>query len=216
LFQSTLPRGERQRQARIAFVCVVSIHSPARGATIAIRFYRDADTFRFTLPRGERRGHGDDLAARLDVSIHAPREERRHNPVRIHDDVSIHAPREGRNERQAGIVPRPDRFNPCSGEGSDGISNGSSSPSRSFNPRPTRSDLISAALGYCVACFQSTLPRGERREGAVFTLLLHDVSIHPPARGATPYAPSRYLKKFQSTLPRGSDVSRLSAGSWTT
>ena len=52
--------------------------------------------------------------------------------------------------------------------------------------------------------FQSTLPRGERRDRTVFCLSGMRISIHAPARGATPIMsfglPSSV---FQSTLPRG-------------
>ena len=76
------------------------------------------------------------------------------------------------------------------------------------------------------ARFQSTLPRGERpikctkkyyfcnnfnprsREGSdgagVPSVHRHEISIHAPARGATPSSSCQSLtKEFQSTLPRG-------------
>ena len=55
LFQSTLPRGERQ----IAFAAcaghlIISIHAPARGATVQHYPRQIVMVFQSTLPRGER------------------------------------------------------------------------------------------------------------------------------------------------------------------
>ena len=52
--------------------------------------------------------------------------------------------------------------------------------------------------------FQSTLPRGERRDGATTAFNLPSVSIHAPARGATWTCNMGVTEDmFQSTLPRG-------------
>ncbi len=82
--------------------------------------------------------------------------------------------------------------------------------------------------------FQSTLPQGERLDTAMRQRLHHPISIHAPARGATPvrcpdigrsqisiHAPARgatvfdnrivYIITFQSTLPQGERQSALSA-----
>ena len=95
-----------------------------------------------------------------------------------------------------------------------------------FNPRSHEgSDRIYAPSASGSGVFQSTLPRGERRnfcrsvcqkgdfnprshEGSDTILLLyqagHRISIHAPTRGATiKRAISMPNLKFQSTLPRG-------------
>ena len=55
IFQSTLPRGERQRiPGRIKRYRTISIHAPARGATYCKRFRHPSCIIQSTLPRGER------------------------------------------------------------------------------------------------------------------------------------------------------------------
>ncbi|KAF1079586.1 MAG: hypothetical protein GQF41_4144 [Candidatus Rifleibacterium amylolyticum] len=44
-FQSTRPRGARQRQAGCVFYQAVSIHAPAGGATASGEYYRGAASF---------------------------------------------------------------------------------------------------------------------------------------------------------------------------
>ena len=52
--------------------------------------------------------------------------------------------------------------------------------------------------------FQSTLPRGERRDGDHTQNTVMLISIHAPTRGATASAgQSSMSQTFQSTLPRG-------------
>ena len=96
-----------------------------------------------------------------------------------------------------------------------------------FNPRSREgSDSRLTLTCLSVIPFQSTLPRGERhckpnpqgvagcdfnprsREGSDLNPKLlkyrFAISIHAPARGATPpWTYWRHLKRFQSTLPRG-------------
>ena len=71
LFQSTPPRGGRPSPLSIQPWMVVSIHAPARGATLRLHFGLEIVMFQSTPPRGGR------LLARgreplLVVSIHAP------------------------------------------------------------------------------------------------------------------------------------------------
>ena len=58
IFQSTLPRGERQRyRARSVDNRYISIHAPTRGATLQVDVHGYyPNIFQSTLPRGERRG----------------------------------------------------------------------------------------------------------------------------------------------------------------
>ena len=95
VFQSTLPRGERpcrgrrhsggphvsiHAPARGATLCgpdgapmhTVSIHAPARGATLCQPAFERPQQFQSTLPRGERRMPGAKPEIPDQVSIHAP------------------------------------------------------------------------------------------------------------------------------------------------
>ena len=52
--------------------------------------------------------------------------------------------------------------------------------------------------------FLSTLPQGERRSDGLYTIEDMTISIHAPARGATPIAEIlRSIRGFLSTLPQG-------------
>ncbi len=77
---------------------------------------------------------------------------------------------------------------------------------RCFNPR-SRAGSDTVSRWHCVRLteFQSTLPRGERLDGRHTSLEARPVSIHAPARGATPIATYIIARRqmFQSTLPRG-------------
>ncbi len=186
----------------------VSIHAPARGATSRAEIVRFLILFQSTLPRGERR-----LALIkgqvLEVSIHAPARGATpdHGPDQISGDVSIHAPARG----ATAIAPMPGCRFSC------------------FNPRSRAgSDPLLHCVQVSTVLFQSTLPRGERppasagcrprpgsfnprsRAGSDATTVFTStssarVSIHAPARGATPFVGihSTAPSWFQSTLPRG-------------
>jgi len=55
-------------------VTEISIHAPARGATLHTRGMgvTPRDIFQSTLPHGERRGDGATLFRQREISIHAP------------------------------------------------------------------------------------------------------------------------------------------------
>ena len=54
IFQSTLPRGERQSTASASSDTSISIHAPTRGATNLLQLLVIFVRFQSTLPRGER------------------------------------------------------------------------------------------------------------------------------------------------------------------
>ncbi len=55
IFQSTLPRGERHCTLAISSAAYsISIHAPARGATVMVMSNSATFLFQSTLPRGER------------------------------------------------------------------------------------------------------------------------------------------------------------------
>ena len=146
--------------------CMISIHAPARGATIILGHITTSQKFQSTLPRGERRCcTASSLAAASLFQSTLPRGERRcrtgrviqilgisiHAPARGATHlrhffgrsgcISIHAPARGATRGRSGDGKILEHFNPRSREGSDPA---------------TR----------CLLClqseFQSTLPRGER------------------------------------------------------
>ena len=119
----------------------ISIHAPARGATIFPFFILLSDNrFQSTLPRGERH-------------------------QRVLEDLT------------------PKNFNPRSREGSDFINIMIPLDCYHFNPRSREGSDECRGLQGCLGLrFQSTLPRGERRD-----------ILNPISRIFT----------FQSTLPRG-------------
>ena len=162
----------------------ISIHAPARGATIIISRSWLILVFQSTLPRGERllftnTGHtrhpdfnprsregSDDgiqhTVHRESISIHAP----------ARGATAFHTPRESPSQN----------FNPRSREGSDLFTNAGHTRHTDFNPRSREgSDIMGNNSNHSTS-----------------------ISIHAPARGATyelEKAVNDYI--FQSTLPRG-------------
>ena len=184
-FQSTLPRGER----------------PVPNVPIWKLF-----VFQSTLPRGERhnkllfgvpiRGHfnprsreGSDSCKMRSSVLHCyfnPRSREGSDTMRdftnIFIGISIHAPARGATSAMV-IALYISYFNPRSREGSDVFSRLPLSQRAIFQstlPRGERRDLHS--VFFEISSFQSTLPRGER----------HFFS-----------GPSSFNIAFQSTLPRG-------------
>ena len=119
-FQSTLPRGERQCHSHQATLNVhfnprsregsdsnqylfsiwidgISIHAPARGATVYPNGSDVAVGFQSTLPRGERQKLGTLYVANAKFQSTLPRGERQTliNALDGDEDISIHAPARG-------------------------------------------------------------------------------------------------------------------------
>ena len=171
LFQSTRPRGARLDGGYIAEVALaVSIHAPARGATCLV------------LPDG---------AVVYSVSIHAPaRGATLKIPVFFHADIWFQSTRPRgarprRGDKDGGLL---DSFNPRAREGRDLTGEVlTMGRSRSFNPRAREGrDRGAGAVRERAAAFQSTRPRGARRQRhGVSRRVSGVVSIHAPARGAT-------------------------------
>ncbi len=94
IFQSTLPRGERQRTSKTRSshyyfnprshegsddlarnsspITGISIHAPTRGATANANYDKRERLFQSTLPRGERRCVESAESRSKAISIHAP------------------------------------------------------------------------------------------------------------------------------------------------
>ena len=164
-FQSTLPRRERQAQkAEILRKEQISIHAPAKGATVALETVYAMQAFQSTLPRRERPFKHSNIPiqthfnprSREGSDINRPfifKFMRNFNPrsregsdniksnINVADGISIHAPAKG------ATVPcfinhfKFNNFNPRSREGSD---DGDSIVIKRYKE------------------FQSTLPRRER------------------------------------------------------
>ena len=136
-----------------------------------------------------------------------PRGERHPQPEGIPflNVISIHAPTRGATEKHNGQSNFESNFNPRSHEGSDRISiwwPGNGSSFQSTLPRGERRQ--GSPMRVTMGIFQSTLPRGERLFHPVCHRPELQISIHAPTRGATMDCNLRLdASKFQSTLPRG-------------
>ena len=125
IFQSTLPRGERQRGLKKRgsnryfnprsregsdpclffhgrFTTMISIHAPARGATVEEINKSGAFKFQSTLPRGERLIYLLRLLYQILFQSTLPRGERRIEERQQWEFfmISIHAPARGATKRQ--------------------------------------------------------------------------------------------------------------------
>ena len=228
VFQSTLPRGERlivssflhipadfnprsregsdSKQNKVYRKFCISIHAPARGATLPASCPVIFDQFQSTLPRGERLSRSCAYMSRYKFQSTLPRGERRDS-----DDVALDI------YGFQSTLPRGERqlihnscdvflfnFNPRSREGSDWFGMIDFLLPLDFNPRSREgSDLLSDSFPLRIRDFN---PRS--REGSDIRIknhrLQHIISIHAPARGATfCNFPNLYATQFQSTLPRG-------------
>ena len=190
-FQSTLPRGERPIWPMLYFITSnISIHAPARGATIFQR-----------LPSGSllhfnpRSREGSDFFSNLwhfifiIISIHAP--ARGATVCRTHDRsslcISIHAPARGATRLRTLTVRLHWIFQSTLPRGERLHNNVLPDVANRFQSTLPRGERRVPAIQpfHVYVLFQSTLPRGERR----FTLSgirpSTVISIHAPARGAT-------------------------------
>ena len=123
LFQSTLPRGERQKcVGKMGASAEISIHAPARGATDTEQIAVIQWAFQSTLPRGERHVHGVAVGVgETGFQSTLPRGERQISD-RLHKSGTIHfnpRSREGSDCTASEICFRLFYFNPRSREGSD-------------------------------------------------------------------------------------------------
>ena len=179
-------RGDQSRARRASRRCV-SIHAPARGATLKRRSPRSLVGFD---PRPCARGDAATCATsdhRSIVSIHAPARGATAAAGVMIDalGVSIHAPARGATSASAG------RHRSCHAFRSTPLREGrpDSEPSHatasaSFDPRPcARGDAGIASRG-SIPMFRST-PLREGRLARRRRVRAVAVSIHAPARGAT-------------------------------
>src|SRR6266545_4825369 len=230
LFQSTPPHGERLDRVIDLTREDVSIHAPARGATTENRFGPRTSSCLNPRPRTGSDTAGAVVAVYSEMFQSTPPHGERRLPRRrgeVCDGVSIHAPARGATRIVMSSPPFSICFNPRPRTGSDmrvrllraldivsihaparGATAGGRAPrmmTGRFNPRPrTGSDASPKTSAAPRSSFQSTPPHGERRRSAQGEHERQGVSIHAPARGATPGSPrpcDQY--EFQSTPPHG-------------
>ena len=187
---------------------IISIHAPARGATLSPVLVRAKDIFQSTLPQGERREflevpEGGELFQSTLPQGERPRINHSNLCYMI---ISIHAPARGatrilhlryllfylfqstlpQGERRCPFGKFPfssNDFNPRSRKGSDHFPFANSPLFHYFNPRSRKgSDTTPGAEAGPHRLFQSTLPQGERQRSHPLQFLMF---------------------QFQSTLPQG-------------
>ncbi len=167
VFQSTPPRGGRLDSGGHHTERVyVSIHAPARGATRLLQPFLRMDMFQSTPPRGGRHASSGTVHQWMLFQSTPPRGGRPGSAAIVFTVTSFQStpPRGGR--------PSPVHRRTCR---------------KSFNPRPREGGDYGCPAGKNGACpFQSTPPRGGRRPQPIVDLPTQSVSIHAPARGATP------------------------------
>ena len=185
MFQFTLPRGERPRGHLSLLISesfnsrsregsdlveditplnmTVSIHAPARGATISTLGSPPSSTFQFTLPRGERLKYDDKLIEPY-VSIHAPARGATldHLSDEANRGVSIHAPARGATFSEASHLPRRAVSIHAPARGATIINNRLPFCVRVSIHAPARGATIEGRACAHPWAFQFTLPRGER------------------------------------------------------
>ena len=216
---------------QVIISALISIHAPARGATLL-----DRKSIDFRQNFNPRSREGSDfllsvLIVQFRISIHAPARGATHRiqlVIRI-SIISIHAPARGATRvrlvccrRLAISIHAPARgatapaqtvksytvdFNPRSREGSDrnsAICDNSDSLFQSTLPRGERPGL--AWFLFPFRAFQSTLPRGERPRSPR-SMICAMISIHAPARGATQsqHRPTAERLDFNPRSREGSD-----------
>ena len=165
-FQSTLPRRERLLSQMAQDVQqIISIHAPAKGATL---LNRAMHLFRFYFNPRSREGsdaHGCDACCAVIISIHAPAKGATicKNDLDTLVHISIHAPAKGATSDILAI--RSDQVISIHA--------------------PAKGATYSRTFSFPSSLFQSTLPRRERQKGVV-TVAIVAISIHAPAKGATP------------------------------
>ena len=166
-FQSTLPHGERPLPAgKCPLFQSISIHAPARGATL---LHSQPPCFQT-------------------ISIHAPARGATYYCCGLRlckYDFNPHS-RTGSDRYRQLWVKLLQNFNPRSRTGSDFAVRRTLHLLLYFNPRSrTGSDVGREAHPAVRIQFQSTLPHGERPERQFHHLPHLPISIHAPARGAT-------------------------------
>ena len=188
-FRSTPPHGGRPTRVRSCRPRLdVSIHAPARGATIAaVRRARQPGVFRSTPPHGGRPGvcgtvrrphwfrstppHGgrrgfvDRAVPRRAVSIHAPARGATNGRVVVDINHTFRStPPHGGRRFGYGLAARRRRFDPRPRTGGDVLrQHEAAKADHGFDPRPrTGGDTMPSRPSILMLLFRSTPPHGGR------------------------------------------------------
>ena len=186
---------------------------PARGATKEQKRRTGRARVQSTPPRGAMRMGGAGSYCSGRVSIHAPARGRRGMRMVCHNrerDEFQSTPRAGGDPRSASAK-HGDRVSIHAPARGLTLGAGSSSVPEVSIHAPARGATLATA-GHHVAMFQSTPPRGGRRQNQAPSMTGSTVSIHAPARGAT-RTPSavRSAGGFNPRLRAGGDITDRSA-----
>ena len=181
-------RGATIYISGLIFVPVISIHAPARGATPAARRQ----------------------AGRMSISIHAPARGATQtvSAESVHVAISIHAPARGATAFLAQVFQITGIISihaPARGATRQQLSPYPSAQFQSTLPRGER--LVPCGIVIKGTRFQSTLPRGERPRPGHTADTAHQISIHAPARGATIHSSTKHSPRgnFNPRSREGSD-----------
>ena len=209
IFQSTLPRGERlETQKTSGSQSELSIHAPARGATYSPHEIKERLQINFN-PRS-REGSDEDVTTKVDsleISIHAPARGATSTYQHTHYStrISIHAPARGATDFSDffKFFLRISIHAPARGATVDPFF-GSLDHVISIHA-PARGATFGTLRSIPAASlFQSTLPRGERLLcGANLKLVIQFQSTLPRGERRCRRRSVLYCSAFQSTLPRG-------------
>ncbi len=206
-FNSRAREGRDARPAWSSRPGSVSIHAPARGATVRANRCTSACPFQFTRPRGARPLRASLRRARI-VSIHAPAR----GATRIvcdyprHYAVSIHAPARGATIAPPPFSPTSPSFNSRAREGRDHAVRSFIFPDAFQFTRPRGARRSVRVICILLCCFNSRAREGRDQGNCRFQRNAR-VSIHAPARGATPacVAPRGRPSGFNSRAREGRD-----------
>ena len=187
-FPDMLPRRERRKPSLMYFIPIadfnprsregsdqwlpilfvhskISIHAPARGATVKELCEIVWGEFQSTLPRGERR-----------VFLCHVTDNR---------SISIHAPARGATKQAAAPFRNCSYFNPRSREWSDGNDGTNGKDGKDFNPRSREWSDARGRGGGAAEGISIHAPASGATGDEYLELLPESISIHAPARGAT-------------------------------
>ena len=211
-FRSTPPRGGRRRQTRFA-AASVSIHAPARGATMFDPTRKSRFFVSIHAPRGGRPEPvttTSSRVARFDPRPRAGGDRQRLADVRADLVVSIHAPARGA-ALHSSLVSYEYGFRSTPPRGGDSHVLSALTAGGVSIHAPARGDWTSLSADRPTE-FRSTPPRGGRLVTVSDVSAATDVSIHAPARGTTPPLPSHQRKGFRSTPRAGGDQVAFASG----
>ena len=165
------------------FLFVISIHVPTWGTTLSISTNLFALIFQSTFPRGERHHQPGYHYLLHSFQSTFPRGERRH--ITRMQLTTLH-------------------FNPRSRVGNDEQAEARQWQHAISIHVPSWGTTACTSIETGVDLFQSTFPRGERRQLRKILHKTKQISIHVPSWGTTQcLANTRRMRLFQSTFPRG-------------